>query len=241
MRRPCRQSLATAAVLGITLIPACSSGIAGGPAPVANPATAAEATARLLAPAKMTGFWVTRVDVPYRPVKAQPFVPPRGSLSRVCTTFSTPPYFIPSTSASAGEAFFLPRQEQRRYRPFPPWWSEWIYAYPGTEAAGIVTALPGLIGKCGHFVFANGGISPVTIPAHESVAPLPGFGDQALYVSVRLPAGLPGRFWADDWVVIRSDRTLIFIEGKYVGPVGSAHDTTTLQLAKEAWHRYSAA
>ena len=51
---------------------------------------------------------------------------------------------------------------------------------------------------------------------------------------------VPGRFWADDWVVIRPDRTLIFIDGKYVRPVRNAHDRVTLRLAREAWHRYSA-
>jgi hypothetical protein len=89
-------------------------------------------------------------------------------------------------------------------------------------------------------VFANGGISPVTIPARESVAPMSGIGDQALYISVRLPSQVPGRFWADDWIVIRSDRTLIFIEGRYVRSVGNAQDPMMLQLAREAWHRYSA-
>jgi hypothetical protein len=79
------------------------------------------------------------------------------------------------------------------------------------------------------------------IPAREAVAPLPGFGNQALYVSVRLLSKVPGKFWADDWIVVRSDRTLIFIDGQYVRPVGNAHDRETLQLAKEAWHHYSAA
>jgi hypothetical protein len=37
------------------------------------------------------------------------------------------------------------------------------------------------------------------------------------------------------------DRTLIFIDGQYVRPIGTAQDRMTLQLAKEAWHRYSAA
>jgi hypothetical protein len=66
-------------------------------------------------------------------------------------------------------------------------------------------------------------------------------GSQALYVSVRLLSGVPGKFWADDWIVIRSGRTLIFIDGQYVRPIGSAQDRMTLQLAREAWQHYSAA
>ncbi len=52
---------------------------------------------------------------------------------------------------------------------------------------------------------------------------------------------VPGRFPADDWNVIRADRALIDIDGQYVRPVGNAYDLLTLQLAKEAWHHYSAA
>jgi hypothetical protein len=81
----------------------------------------------------------------------------------------------------------------------------------------------------------------VKIPAREAVVPFPGYGSQALYVSVRLLSGVPGKFWADDWIVIRSGRTLIFIDGQYVRPVGNAQDRMTLQLVKEAWHHYSAA
>jgi hypothetical protein len=90
-------------------------------------------------------------------------------------------------------------------------------------------------------VFLNGATGSVKIRASEAVAALPGFGNQALYVSVRLCSGAPGKFWADNWIVIRSDRTLIFIDGQYVRPVSNAQDRMTLQLAKEAWHRYSAA
>jgi hypothetical protein len=86
-----------------------------------------------------------------------------------------------------------------------------------------------------------GAIGSVQIPAREAAVPLPGHGSQALYVSVRLLSGVPGKFWADDWIVMRSDRTLIFIDGQYVRPMGTAQDRMTLQLAKEAWHRYSAA
>ena len=241
MRRFRRHFFAVATALGITLIPACSSGTAGGSPPVPDPSTSAQAIARLLAPGKTAGFQVLRANVPGKPVKAQPFAPPHGSLDHVCTFLSSPSYFTPSPSAGAGESFALPRQQQRQYLPLPPSWFEWIDAYPGTEAAGIVRALPALIGKCGHFVFANGTTGSVRIPAREAAVPLPGYGSQALYVSVRLMSGVPGKFWADDWIVIRSDRTLIFIDGQYVRPIRTAQDRMTLQLAREAWQHYSAA
>jgi len=41
--------------------------------------------------------------------------------------------------------------------------------------------------------------------------------------------------------VIRSDRTLIWIDGQYVRPPANGRDRMTLQLAQDAWHRYSAA
>lgn len=241
MRRFRRHFSAAATALSIALIPACSAGPGGSSGPVPDPSTPAQATARLLPPGKTAGFQVLRANVPAKPVKARPFTPPHGSIDHVCTFLSSPSYFTPSPSAGAGESFALPRQQQRQYLPLPPSWFEWIDAYPGTEAAGIVKALPALIGKCGHFVFANGAIGSVKIPAREAVVPLPGYGGQALYVSVRLLSGVPGKFWADDWIVIRSDRTLIFIDGQYVRPVGSAQDRMTLRLVKEAWHHYSAA
>ena len=141
---------------------------------------------------------------------------------------------MPKTATAATPASW----QQRRYQPLPPTWFEWIDVYPGTEAAGIVKALPQLIGRCGHFVFRGGG---ATLQAHEAVAPLHGFGDQAFYVSVRLLSTVPGRFSADDWIVIRSDRTLIWIDGQYVRPPANGRDRMTLQLAQDAWRRYSAA
>jgi hypothetical protein len=236
VRPPCRHFFAAAAVLCITLIPACSSGTAPGSSSVPDPSSSAQATARLLAPGKTRGFLVLRADAPGNPVKAAPFVPPHGSLDHVCMLQMSPQLFTPSPSVGTGESLSLPVAEQRRYLPLPPTWFELIDVYPGTEAAGIVKALPALIGKCGHFAFAASGVN---IPAHESVAPLAGYGDQALYVSVRLSAA--GKSFADDWIVIRSDRTLIFIDGQYVRPAGNAQDRMTLQLAREAWHRYSSA
>jgi hypothetical protein len=236
VRPPCRYFFAAAAVVCITLIPACSSVTAPGPSAVPDPSSSAQATARLLAPGKTPGFLVLRADAPGNPAKAAPFVAPHGSLDHVCMLQMSPQLFMPSPAVGTGESLSLPVREQRRYLPLPPSWFELIDVYPGTEAAGIVKALPALIGKCGHFAFGTGGVNT---PARESVTPLAGYGDQALYVSVRLFSKAPGKFWADDWIVIRSDRTLIFIDGQYVRPAGNARDRMTLQLAREAWQRYS--
>ena len=223
------------AAFGVVLIAGCSSGQGQG---TTDPSTTAQANARLLPPGKTPGFLPYRANVPSRPVKAKPFVPPGGSADHACSYLISPALFRPSGSVGVGESISLAIRQQRQYQPLPPTWFEWIDVYPGTEAAGIVKALPQLIGRCGHFVFRGGG---ATLQAHEAVAPLHGFGDQAFYVSVRLLSTVPGRFSADDWIVIRSDRTLIWIDGQYVRPPANGRDRMTLQLAQDAWHRYSAA
>jgi hypothetical protein len=178
------------AAFGVALIAGCSSGHSQGQG-TADPSTTAQANARLLQPGKTPGFLPLRANVPSRPVKAQPFVPPGGSTDHACTSLITPQLFRPSGSVDVGESISLAIRLQRRYLPLPPTWFEWMDVYPGTEATGIVKALPQLIGRCGHFVFRGGG---ATLQAHEAVAPLHGLGDQALYVSVRLLSTEPGRF-----------------------------------------------
>lgn len=223
------------AAVTATLITGCSGQSVGTHPPVAAPRTLADANARLLPPGKAPGFLILRGNMHNRAGTAKPFVPPRGSTNRACTVLTSPPLFFPSASVDVGESVSLDRQQQRRYLPLPPSWFEWIGVYPGTEAAGIVRELPALVGKCGHFLFIG------KIPAQEAAAPLAGFGDQALYVTVRLLTGTAGQFSADDWLVIRSGRTLIWIDGQYVRPPANGRDQMTLQLAQDAWHRYLAA
>jgi hypothetical protein len=223
------------AALGAVLIAGCSSGQGQG---TTDPSTSAQANARLLQFGKTPGFVPGRgMHAQSGPAKAKPFVPPRGSTDHVCNDLTSPELFRPGGSVDVGESITLPIRQQPRYLPIPPWWFEWMDVYPGTEAAGIVKALPQLIGRCTHFVFRGGG---ATLRAHEAVAPLRGLGDQALYVSVRFLSTAPGRFSADDWVVIRSDRTLIWIGGQSVRPPANGRDRLTLQLTRDAWHRYSA-
>jgi hypothetical protein len=221
---------------GATLIASCSAGQSGtAPRPVADPLTLAQANARLLPPGKTRGFLVLRGNMHNRAGTAKPFAPPQGSTNRACTILTSPPLFFPNASVDVGESISLAMPSEQRYLAQPPSWFEWIGVYPGTEAAGIVRALPSLIGTCGHFLFIG------KIPAQEAAAPLPGFGDQALYISVRLQSSVPGQTSADDWIVIRSGHTLIWIDGQYVRPPAKGRDPTTMQLAQDAWRRYSAA
>jgi hypothetical protein len=231
-----RDALVVMAALAATLITSCSVAQSGAAHPSAtDPRTVAQASDRLLPSGKTPGFLILRANTNNQAGPAKPFLPPQGSTNRACSMLTSPALFIPGGSVGVGESIALDHQQQRRYMPLPPSWFEWIDVYPGTEAAGIVKGLPSLLGRCGQFTFVG------KTPARETAAQLPGFGDQALYVSVRLLSSVPGRFSADDWIVIRSDRTLIWIDGQYVRPPANGRDQTTLQLAQDAWHRYLAA
>ena len=78
--------------------------------------------------------------------------------------------------------------------------------------------------------------------ASEAATPLSDLGDQALYVTVRVRTPTPDLFQAHDWIVIRSDRTLIWIDDQSIAAeaVGKAHDQLTLRLARDAWRHFSA-
>jgi len=127
--------------------------------------------------------------------------------------------------------------DAKRYRLLAPSWFEYIDVYPGTMAAGLVNALPALIGRCGHFQFIPGAPAK-PLPATEVAAPMRGFGSQALYVTVRV-GGRSGTFVAFDWILIRSDRTLIWIVDRAsLSRAGTGRDPLTLRLAHDAWRHY---
>jgi hypothetical protein len=225
------------AALGLTLVTSCSSGPS-----VADPSTVAQVKTRLLGPGMAPGFSPeprTQQNA-RRSARARPFVPPRGSSDQVCSRLATPASFVPDAVLSSGQS--IAAAHPQLYGPFAPSWFEGIDVYPGTEAATMVTALTRMIGRCGHFLLSAAGPGSAPAPASEAAAPLSGLGDQALYVTVRVQTPTPGLFQAHDWVVIRSDRTLIWIDDQSVAAeaVGTGHDQLTLQLARDAWRQFSA-
>ncbi len=225
------------AALGLTLITSCSSG-----ASVPDPSTAAQVKTRLLAPGMAPGFSPEprTLQSAQRSARARPFVPPRGSADHVCSLLATPASFVPGAALSGGQS--IGAAHPQLYGPFAPSWFEGIDVYPGTEAANMVTALIGMIGKCGHFMLSASVPGSAPAPASEAASPLSGLGDQALYVTVRVRTPTPGLFQAHDWIVIRSDRTLIWIDDRSIAAeaVGQGHDQLTLRLARDAWRRFSA-
>jgi len=225
-----------AAALGLTLVTGCSSG-----ALVSDPATVAQVKTRLLAPGTAPGFSPeprTRQSA-RQSARARPFVPPRGGLDQVCSRLATPASFVPDAMLSSGQS--IAAAHPQLYGPFAPSWFEGIDVYPGTEAATMVTALTKMIGRCGHFLLSAAEPGSAPAPASEAAAPLSGLGDQALYVTVRVQTPTPGLFQAHDWVVIRSDRTLIWIDDQSIAAeaVGQGHDQLTLRLARDAWRHFS--
>jgi hypothetical protein len=225
------------AALGLTLITSCSSG-----ASVSDPSTMAQVKTRLLAPGTAPGFTPepAALQTAQRSATARPFVPPRGRVDQVCSQLATPASFVPGAVLSSGQSIGV--LHPQLYGPFAPSWFEGIDVYPGTEAATMITALTALIGKCAHFTLSAGGSGSAEAPASETAAPLPGLGDQALYVTVRVRTSTPDLFQAHDWIVIRSDRTLIWIDDQSIAAesVGKGHDQLTLRLAQDAWRRFSA-
>jgi hypothetical protein len=121
-----------------------------------------------------------------------------------------------------------------------PSWFEWIDVYQGAEAARMMRQLPGLIGRCAHFPMQGG--SPRLL-VHMASSRRQDMGDDAQYVAVRLhpAAGGPGPPEAADWIVIRSGRTLIWMDSKLSLPVIETRDHLTLRLARLAWRHYSSA
>jgi hypothetical protein len=228
--------LMVAAALGLTLITSCSSGTS-----VPDPSTVAQVRTRLLAPGTAPGFspQPAAQQIVQRSARARPFVPPRGTVNHVCSQLAAPTSFVPGAVLSGGQS--IGTTHPQLYGPFAPSWFEGIDVYPGTEAAAMVTKLTALIGKCAHFLMAAvAGSAPV--PASEAAASLSGLGDQALYVTVRARTPTSGLFQAHDWIVIRSDRTLIWIDDQSIAAeaVGKGHDQLTLRLAQDAWRHFSA-
>ncbi len=225
------------AALGLTLVTSCSSG-----ASVPDPSTVAQVKTGLLAPGMAPGFSPEprTLQSAQRSATARPFVPPRGSADQVCSRLATPASFVPGAVLSSGQS--VGTAHPQLYGPFAPSWFEGIDVYPGTEAATMVTTLTTLIGRCGHFTLSAGGPGSAPAPASEAAALLPGLGDQALYVTVRVRTPTPGLFQAHDWIVIRSDRTLIWIDDQSIAAeaVGKGHDQLTLRLAQDAWRHFSA-
>lgn len=235
-------SLALAALLAMAAGAGCASA-APRPAsqPSSDPATPAQIDARLLAPGTAPGFRpVPDPSSGTRSARAQPFVPPGGAPDQACTSLAAPLLFRPTGILDAGRDI-----EEANGRNsgllLPPSWFEYIDVYPGTEAAGVMTALPAVIGRCGHFRFQYGPGAPLpAAPATEVAAPLAGLGSQALYVTVRIEVRA-GAFQVADWVVIRSDRTLIWISDQSGSSrSGTGDDPQTLRLAQDAWRRYRA-
>jgi hypothetical protein len=226
------------AALSVALITSCSS---GGHGPPPDPSTVAQVKSRLLAPGMAPGFSPGPRDqqTAQRSARARPFVPPRGSAGQVCSRLAAPASFVPDAVLTAGQR--IGAAHPQLFGPFAPSWSEEIDVYPGTEAATMVKTLTALIGRCRRVSFQASALGSLPVSASETAAPLPGLGDQALYVTVRLPTPTAHLFQALDWVVIRSGRTLIWIDDRSGSQVvGTGHDQLTLRLARDAWHHFSA-
>jgi len=228
---------AVLAALGMALIASCSSGTS-----VPDPSTMAQVKTRLLAPGTAPGFspGPAALQTAQRSARARPFVPPRGTVNSVCSRLAAPASFVPVAVLSGGQS--IGAAHPQLYGPFAPSWFEGIDVYPGTEAAAMVTALTTLIGRCGHFMMPSAAPGSAPAAASEAAAPLSGLGDQALYVTVRVRTPTSGLFQAHDWIVIRSDRTLIWIDDQSIAAeaVGKGHDQLTLRLAQDAWRHFSA-
>ena len=225
------------AALGLALTTGCSSGSS-----VPDPSTVAQIKTRLLAPGTAPGFapQPRNLQTAQRSAQARPFVPPRGSADRVCSQLVAPASFVPGAALSSGQSIGV--LHPQLYGPFAPSWYEGIDVYPGAEAANMVKTLSALIGRCGHFLLPSSVPGSDPASASEAAAPLHGLGDQALYVTVRVRTPTPDLFQAHDWIVIRSGRTLIWIDDRSIASeaVGKGHEQLTLRLARDAWRHFSA-
>jgi hypothetical protein len=240
LRRAARRlSPALAVVLSVALCTACSSSGHAPTSQATDPTTEAQINARLLGPRMAPGFNEARApDTASRSAHAQSFVPPSGDLDNVCNTLATPELFRPGGILDTGEDIVVANPKQ--YSPLPPAWFEYIDVYPGTEAAGIVTELTSLIGRCGHFQFKFTGILK-PLPATEEATQIRGLGSRALYVTVRVGVQ-PGLFQVLDWVLIRAGRTLIWIvDQSGSSRADTGRDALTLRLAQDAWRHYRTA
>jgi hypothetical protein len=234
-------SLVLVTGLSAALCTGCSSGGHGRTSPPPDPSTAAQINARLLVSGTAPGFLATHAsNTAERSTHAQPFVSPSGGPNQVCTQLAAPELFKPRGVLDTGE--YIGVANAKRYGSAAPSWFEDIDVYPGTEAAGLVKTLAALIGRCGHFQFTYGGVPGTkALPATEAAAPMRGLGSQALYVTVRVAVG-PGAFQVLDWVLIRADRTLIWIEDRSsYSRARTGRDALTMRLAQDAWRHYRSA
>jgi hypothetical protein len=228
-------------VLSIALCTGCSPSGHGRNSPPPDPSTAAQINARLLGPGMAPGFnAMPTSSTPERSAHPHPFVPPSGGLNKVCTQLAAPEIFRPAAILDTGQNIVV--ADAKRYEPLPPSWFEYIDVYPGTEAAGLIKTLTALIGRCRHFQFDYGGApGSKPVPAAEVAAPVRGLGSQALYVTVRV-AVRPGIFQVLDWILIRADRTFIWIvDQSSASRAGTGRDALTLRLARDAWRHYRTA
>jgi hypothetical protein len=227
-------------VAGLTVMAGCSGG-APATRPVTDPSTVAQVKARLLVPGTAPGFYTPAGDAMAQKTTAGAFNPPRGNTRQLCQDLTIPQASFRLFGALSGTQE-MSLTDQKGYEHEPPGWIESIDVYPGMEASDIVAALPGLIGRCKYFLFSNPGAGPKQIPVREGVTRLRGLGEQALYVGVWLPYEVNEKVIAADWVVIRSGRTLIWLEGSNLRDLAvGKQNAQTLQLAKDAWDRFSAA
>lgn len=234
-------SPALVTVLGIALSTGCSSGGHGGTSLPLDPSTESQINARLLTPGSAPGFTVAHAPgTAERSAHPQPFVPPRGGLNQVCTQLATPELIRPAGVLDTGENIGLTNAKPDQ--ALPPSWFEYLDVYPGTEAAGLVKTLAALISRCTRFQFNFGGTPGSNpAPATETVTQMRGLGSEALYVTVRV-AALPGVIQALDWVLIRADRTLIWVvDSSSISRAGTGRDALTVRLAQDAWRHYQTA
>jgi hypothetical protein len=245
-----------AAGLGLAGVTGCSGGGSGGPSAhgstgthgstdahdaaargATSSMTVAQIKARLLTPATAPGFFFADEYAAARTGGAQAFTAPHGSTAQVCQQLMYPQgTFMPKPAVFGSQS--VGAHEPQNVSGGNPQWLQWISVYPQPEAADIVAAIPGVVGRCGHFTVSAVG-SPQTI--RTAVTPLPGLGDQAYYVRIRILWPEPGKFSADDWLVIRSGGTLLWLIGQNLKVTSmTKNDPQTLQLATDAWHKYSA-
>lgn len=225
-------------VLSIALCAGCSSGGHRNTISPPDPSTTAQINARLLVPGTDPRFIDAQApNVAERNAHTHLFVPPGGGPNRVCNQLATPQLVRPAGVLDTGEAISL--ANAKRYGLLPPSWFEYVDVYPGTEAAGLVKTLATLINRCRHFQFTVGGASgSKPLPAAEVATPMRGLGSEALYVTVRV-AVRPGAFQVLDWILVRADRTLIWIVDRSSSSrSGTGRDALTLRLAEDAWRHY---
>jgi hypothetical protein len=244
LKPACLLSSALVTVLSMALCAGCSSSGHGRSSPPLDPSTTAQINARLLVPGTAPGFAEEHAPgTAEQSAHAQKFVPPSGSLNQACTQLAAPELFSPAGVLNTGEAIVVANAKQYGLHGLvPPSWFEYIDVYPGTEAAGLVKTLAALIGRCSHFRFTYGGAPGLKpAPATEVAAPIRGLGSEALYVTVRV-AVHPGVFQVLDWVLIRADRTVIWVmDQSSFSHAGTGRDALTLRLAQDAWRRYRTA